>query len=345
MYEDHVRYLACPVCGGDLSIRDAARGDDDRVQTGLLVCHPCRKTFPILQGVPRFVPAENYAASFGWQWNRHRQTQYDSHTGTKISETRFFEETRWPRNLQGRTVLEVGSGAGRFTEQALKTGALVVSLDYSSAVDANYASHGIDRNVLIVQGDIYAMPFKGFSFDKVFCFGVLQHTPAVKEAFLSLTKFLKAGGNLAIDVYAVNWKLFFKSYYLWRPLTRRMPHEHLYALIRQYVRVMWPLVSLIGRLPGGRLINRSLFSIADYRGKVPLSDDLLKEWAILDTFDTFSPRYDKPQFLSTVRRWFVEAGLTDIDVRFGYNGIEGRGTRPLSHAQAGSLTREDAVDR
>jgi SAM-dependent methyltransferase len=332
MYADHVKYLSCPHCRGDLGIHDATTGEDDRIEHGSLVCTGCGNRFPILRGVPRFVPMENYAASFGWQWNMHRRTQYDSYTGAHISEDRFFRETRWPRRLQGETVLEVGCGAGRFTEHAVCTGAMVVSLDYSDAVDANYTSHGSIRNLLIVQGDIYAMPFKANSFDKVFCFGVLQHTPVVREAFMSLPRFLKPGGNLVIDVYAVNWKIFFKSYYLWRPFTRRIRHERLYEIVRRYVNSMWPVITLIGWLPAGRLANRALFSIADYRGKVALSDDMLKEWAILDTFDTFSPRYDKPQFLSTVRGWFTEAGLTEIDVTFGYNGIEGRGTKPVSPA-------------
>ena len=67
-------------------------------------------------------------------------------------------------------MLEVGSGAGRFTEQAASTGAFVVSMDYSAAVDANYQSNGTKPNVLIVQGDVYQMPFRRSSFDKLFCF-------------------------------------------------------------------------------------------------------------------------------------------------------------------------------
>jgi hypothetical protein len=62
-------------------------------------------------------------------------------------------------------------------------------------------------------------------------------------------------------------------------------------------------------------------------GVYPLLDDVLKEWAILDTFDMLSPRYDNPQTIDNVREWFERAGLLDIDVHYGYNGIEGRGTK------------------
>jgi ubiquinone/menaquinone biosynthesis C-methylase UbiE len=31
--------------------------------------------------------------------------------------------------------------------------------------------------VLIVQADVFAMPFRAGTFDRIFCFGMLQHTP------------------------------------------------------------------------------------------------------------------------------------------------------------------------
>ena len=95
---------------------------------------------------------------------------------------------------------------------------------------------------------------------------------------------------------------------------------------------MWPLARVIRRIPKiGPQLNWRLL-IADYsREGVP--DDKLKDWAYLDTFDMLSPRYDYPQTLDIVRGWFREVGLVDVDVRYGYNGIQGRGTRPTG-AQA-----------
>jgi hypothetical protein len=68
--------------------------------------------------------------------------------------------------------------------------------------------------------------------------------------------------------------------------------------------------------------------VADYRGVFDLPDDLLREWAILDTFDMLSPRYDFPQTQDTLKAWFAQAGMTDVEVHYGYNGIEGRGRKP-----------------
>lgn len=327
MKDEHIKYLACPDCGGDLAVTKIERFEKDSIESGLLHCLSCKATYDIARHIARFVPMENYASGFGLEWNKHARTQYDSYTGTNISETRFFEETRWPHALHGETILEVGSGSGRFTEQAASTGAMVVSLDYSCAVDANYMSNGHKDNVLIVQGDIYSMPFKANFFDRLLCIGVLQHTPDVERAFFSLLKYLKPGGNLVVDVYRYKWWIYLLWARYWvRPITRRLPPESLYKFCEKYINLMWPMARWIHRLPRGRYINSALL-IADYEGVYPLSEEMLKEWAILDTFDGLSAFYENPQSLRTVKSWFEKTGLEKVDVRYGYNGIEGHGTK------------------
>ena len=328
MKQEHIKYLACPSCAGELAVIKVERAQKGSIEDGQLQCRDCKATFDVVRHVPRFVPAKNYAASFGFEWNRHARTQYDSYTGTKISEERFFQETRWPRDLRGQIILEVGCGSGRFTEPAASTGAMVVSLDYSSAVDANYSSNGHKDNVLVVQGDIYSMPFKTNFFDKLFCIGVIQHTPDPEAAFLCLPRYLKPSGSLAIDIYRYMWWRYLLVTRYWvRPITKRLPPETLYRWCERYVNLMWPLARWINKLPKGRYINRGLL-IADYRGVYPLSEEILKEWAMLDTFDGLSPAYDKPRSLRRVKEWFTKAGLENVEVHRGYYGIEGRGTKP-----------------
>lgn len=337
MKEEHLEYLACPFCKRDLVILEVQKQNGDSLETGILQCSKCNEKYNIIRHIPRFVPLENYAKGFGLEWTMHARTQYDSYSGANISETRFFGETKWSRKLDGQVILEVGSGSGRFTEQAASTGAMVVSMDLSDAVDANYASNGSKDNVLIVQGDIYKMPFRENSFDKLFCFGVLQHTPDVERAFMTLPHYLKSGGRLAIDVYAKRsgilrllQRLTITKYWA-RPITKNIPPEKLYSLCKRYIEFMWPVSKLLNKTPYISNIWKHLkgrFLIADYTGVFKLSDEMLKEWAILDTFDMLSPAYDSPQFIETVRNWFKNADLRDIDVHYGYNGIEGRGTKP-----------------
>ena len=151
----HLKYLACPKCRGELTILKAQKVSQISIEVGVLQCSRCSKEFEIICHIPRFCFLENYASSFGFQWTKHAKTQYDSYTETNITETKFFNVTKWNRKLNGELILEVGSGSGRFTEQAASTGAFVVSMDYTSAVDVNNAINGDRDNVLIVQADIY----------------------------------------------------------------------------------------------------------------------------------------------------------------------------------------------
>src|SRR5450759_2799905 len=131
MHLEHLSLLACPVCRGVLSCSHFEQGTHSTLIGGTLACTSCRKEFPVVDGVPRFVPRENYASGFGLEWTKHARTQYDSYSGLNVSEQRFFGQTDWTCDYRGHLILEVGSGSGRLTEQAANTGATVVSLDYS----------------------------------------------------------------------------------------------------------------------------------------------------------------------------------------------------------------------
>lgn len=159
MREHFIKYLVCPECLNELQLSISEK-EGDKIKTGDLKCSSCSSTFPIINFIPRFVPIENYATNFGLQWNIHSKTQYDQYSNKNVSEERFFKETKLPRELKGEVILEVGSGSGRFTAPASTTGATIVSMDYSFAVEANYKSNGNKENVFIVQGDIYKMPFR-----------------------------------------------------------------------------------------------------------------------------------------------------------------------------------------
>jgi len=326
----HLAYLICPGCRSDALKAEAQREAAGRIETGTLVCPVCDARFPILRSIPRFVPMSNYADGFGLQWTKHARTQYDSVNGTTISRDRFFGQTGWPQDLRGETILEVGCGAGRFTEPAAATGAMVVSMDLSYSVDANYASHGDRENVLIIQADIHQMPFRETSFDRLFCFGVLQYTPDPARAFFTLPKYVKPGGRLAVDIYR-RWGWFkqLTQTRVWiRPLTRRLPPARLSRLVEGYIHLMWPLARLLRSVPaiGRPLIWRLL--VADHSYTYDLPEPLLREWAVLDTFNLLSPPFEHPRTRETVRSWFDEAGLGEVDVWEASALIIGRGKKP-----------------
>jgi SAM-dependent methyltransferase len=285
-----------------------------------------RPPLSVRNGIPRFVADEGYAESFGEQWNRWRRVQLDSITGKPISRTRLFEGSRWPEDLEGVTVLEVGCGAGRFTEVLLDAGAEVWAVDASSAVDAARANLGHHECLHLAQADLFDLPFEHGAFDRVLCYGVLQHTPDPRRAFLTVAAY---GGTIAADVYRKppyvdRWS----AKTLWRPLTTRLPRTTLRRVVEWYVPRWLPIDTRLARVPElGRFLT-AVVPCWNYTGLLPLDRKELVTWAILDTFDALSPRYDQPQTIEAVRGWLDLAGLEDVVVRYGGNGIVINGGQP-----------------
>ena len=273
--------------------------------------------FPLQNGAFRLVTDENYSVNFGFQWNKFAKTQIDRiQYGINQSYERFFSVTRWDKeDLNGKNVLEVGSGAGRFSQIVLEhTSANLFSVDYSNAVEANLKNNGPNDRLTLLQASIYSLPFKPSQFDKVFCFGVLQHTPDFKLSVKSLVEMVKPGGELIVDFYPITgWHTKIHSKYLLRPFTKKMKSENLLARIETNVNWLIAAYKFFDRMGIGKLINRFL-PICDIKSTIPrgLSKAALREWVILDTFDMFSPAYDNPQRATTVARWFEEFGMLHV---------------------------------
>lgn len=284
--------------------------------------------FPLRDGALRIVQESNYTDSFGFQWNKFERTQIDrAHINTEQSKQRLFAVTNWEKeDLTGQNILEVGSGAGRFSQIVLDhTRATLYSVDFSDAVSANYRnnSHHGDR-LKLFQASIYELPFPDNVFDKVFCFGVLQHTPDFKKSVECLIRKVKPGGELLVDFYPIKgvWTKLNAKYIL-RPITKKMSHEKLLAIIEKRANTLISAYNFFDAIKLGKIVNRFL-PVCDIKGTLPhdLTKEELREWVILDTFDMFSPQHDHPQKVSTVAKWFREFNM-DVTfegiIRYGDN--------------------------
>lgn len=270
--------------------------------------------FPIIFCVPRIAETDNYTKNFGVQWNKFDKTQLDRECdGLKLSQKRFFAESGWkPDNLDGKEILEVGSGAGRFSKVVLEhTRAQLYSVDYSDAVTANFKNNGSiapDRFQLF-QASIYEMPFLDNSFDKVFCFGVLQHTPNFESSVKALISKAKPGGEVVVDFYPIKgWWTKVHAKYIFRPWTMRMSHERLFHLIESNVDWLIKLSKVWNKVGLGILTR--ILPLVDLRTmpQEGLSKAQFREWVVLDTFDMFSPEHDHPQRIEDVVMMFRNCG-------------------------------------
>jgi SAM-dependent methyltransferase len=272
--------------------------------------------FPLINGAYRMVPAANYTGNFGYQWNKFTQTQIDKSTHSALSQRRFFAQTGWDnQDLSGKNILEVGSGAGRFSQIVLDhTKGNLYSVDYSNAVEANFRNNGPHERLHLYQSSIYEMPFAPAQFDKVFCFGVLQHTPDVEQSVKCLIDMAKPGAEVVVDFYPISgWWTKLHAKYLLRPFTRKMSNEKLYALIDKNVDWLMKCYRFFSALGVGRIFNRFV-PICDIDGTLPkdVSKEKLREMVVLDTFDMFSPAYDQPQKIATIVNWFKKHGMKEV---------------------------------
>ncbi len=266
-------------------------------------------------GVLRFVDSDSYAGSFGKEWNWFERTQLDRPDENRIeSRLTFFQKTGFsPGELEGKTVLDVGCGMGRFADVAASHGAHVVGVDLSVAVEAAQRNLGDLPNTAFLQADVFDLPLRRESFDLIYSIGVLHHTPDTRAAFEQLPPLLRPGGKIAIWVYSSERSFWYRSSDFYRRATTRMDDERLLKLCRA--------IAPLGRLYRTRL-GRYLTPV------LPVSNHPDPEWRVLDTFDWYAPKYQWKHGWQEVEGWFRDAGLTDIRRQGFPVALSGR--RPLS---------------
>jgi uncharacterized protein YbaR (Trm112 family)/SAM-dependent methyltransferase len=302
-----LQYFVCPRCHGDLVVRES---DGDEVVEGALGCGRCGRSYPVRGGIPRFAGGdEQYTDTFGRQWTRWRSTQHDSLNGTTIYAERMERYTGWtPDSFAGKVVVDAGCGPGAYLDISERHAEVVIGFDLSAAIESAYELHGTRPNVHLAQADIFHPPVRPAIADRLYTFGVVQHTPDPEGAFRSLLPLVKEGGEAAVWVYR-RWPVPPPTYWV-RPFTRGMPEPRATEFIEWYVPRALAVSGVLGRVPVVGKTLRKLVPVADYRDRLTLTDEQVLEWAKMDTHDGLVTRYTYPQRWSDLRRWM--RGMVDV---------------------------------
>jgi SAM-dependent methyltransferase len=109
---------------------------------------------------------------------------------------------------RGRSVLEVGCGAGIDLARFAKGGAQVTGVDLApSAIDlarANFEQQGLEGQFDVADGE--RLPFPDNSFDLVFAHGVVQYTADPQRLVEECHRVLKPGAEAIFQVYnRISW--------------------------------------------------------------------------------------------------------------------------------------------
>jgi SAM-dependent methyltransferase len=301
--------IVCPACKGDLVLSISAKEGIEVIE-GRLTCRDCARLYPVTKGVPRFVPRDAYAESFGYQWNWFRTVQIDSINRSSQSEAALSGATGWSDSeYPGRRLLDAGVGAGRFADRASAKGAEVFGIDLTMAVDAAFRNIGRRPNVHLFQADIFALPFRDSTFDLAYSIGVLHHTPDPEQAFARVAATVKPFGRFAVYMYA-RYGSSHKASDAIRTVTTRLPLKLMWALSS----VAIPLYHLY-RVPGvGKVLRLA----------APISMEPEARWRWLDTFDWYTPKYQFKYLYPEIFRWFRDNGFHDVEIFDGPIRMSGK---------------------
>ena len=285
--------------------------------------------FPVVNGIPRFVPQDNYASAFGLQWKNFAKTQLDSFNGTKISQERLERCLGFPiEELKGKNLLEVGSGAGRFTELFVKGGANVHTIDLSVAVEVNKENIGDAQNYAIAQASVYELPFAKESFDVVICLGVIQHTPSSEKTIASLWQMVKPGGLLVIDHYIWRINYYFNPATYYRLVLKEMKPQTSKKIVDALVNFFFPLHWAFRNIASLEWLLKRVSPLITFMKPHPeLSRQEHFEWARLDTYDSLTDYYKHLRTPEQIKTELEKLGAKNIWINKGGNGVEARATK------------------
>jgi SAM-dependent methyltransferase len=311
-----LEFLLCPRCSEALRVSSGPTSTEDDIQEGTLRCGACGEETPIRDGIPRFVPREEYASAFGIEWTTWPRAQLDSATGLDESRTKLQDAFTFPLSyLRGKTVLDVGCGTGRFSEIALAEGAEVVCVDMTRAIDVARDNLRRFPQAHFVQADIFSLPLRP-RFDVVFSLGVLHHTPNPHRAFLEVARLVRAAGVLSVRLYASYNKAYINVTQFYRRFTTRLKPSVLFSLCHIAVPLYY-----VAKIPAlGPFVTRIL---------VPVSvNPPTHAWRVCNTFDLYSPQYSFFFTHAEVNDWFLEAGFERVRVVDPEGGVCFEGWRP-----------------
>jgi len=137
-----------------------------------------------------------------------RRRYFDEIAGARYRLEPFIPSFADFPSASGLDVLEIGVGAGTDFSQWCRYAHHVTGVDLTERAIALTSEHVALRDVprqkfTLGQADAERLPFADASFDLVYSWGVLHHTPDTPAAFREVHRVLRPGGTLKAMVYHV----------------------------------------------------------------------------------------------------------------------------------------------
>lgn len=253
--------------------------------------------------------------SFSFEWNKiYKENDFEMEN--------FIHFLWWIKNkddFQNKIILDVWCGSWRFSKwAALFWSKIVYWMDLSWAVEIAFNMTKNQKNVCIMQWDIYNPPFKN-SIDFAYSIWVLHHLPNPKEWFLSISnKTLKKWGDFLIWLYSKKNNL--RALYFYEPIrviTNKMNKKLLLIICHIpaiFVHLLNYLTIFFNKIWFTKLAKKIPFSYYSY---FPYNMKLNDSFDVLATpksnyynIEDIIPWYEEWGFLNVKWKYLDEAWLT-----------------------------------
>ena len=130
-------------------------------------------------------------------------SDYDGHSRLRYELEPFIADFAGFSDCAGKKILEIGVGLGADHLRFAAAGADLTGIDLSSCAvrhtHRRLAEAGFESNLQVA--DAEALPFDDESFDFVYSWGVLHHSPDTGRAIDELFRVLRPGGRFAVMIY------------------------------------------------------------------------------------------------------------------------------------------------
>lgn len=313
-----LEFLACPACGGSLSLlscateRPPAEGLTPEIEEGEIVCRSCRQTFPVRGFVPdlRVENVRRQSATithYNALWGESASGGFKPHSLAVAQVVPLEIEA-------GQVVLDAGCGNGKDTAWLARQhpDTQFLAVDISEGIHLAQQLTASLGNAHPIRASVLSPPFRRGIIDLLYSYGVLHHTPDPESAFINLSSTVRAGGRAIIYVYTdlreePLMRLALLPVTTFRGLTRRLSPgalQRLADILSPFMFLTFGLSARVLRAVGRRTPAERL----------PFNWVQSPRGASGDLFDRFGAEYEWRHNPKQLRSWFVKGGFDEFTV-------------------------------
>jgi len=191
--------------------------------------------------MPEASPVDGLKEDVREFWNREPcgsrylggEDDFETHARKRYQLEPYIHEFAAFAHSAGQRVLEVGVGMGADYLEWLKAGAQVTGVDLSSVSlerarrRCEMCGYASDLRL----SDAEHLPFPDNTFDVVYSYGVMHHSPDTRQCIREALRVLKPGGALRIMIYhhpsLTGFMLWLRHGFLRGKSVRQSVHDHL----------------------------------------------------------------------------------------------------------------------